>query len=233
MERLRQVYRRMVSRQRSEAPRSAPRPSPTPSVRRLPRFEEFVHDFRIAVRFLRKNPVFTAVAVLTLALGIGGNTAIFSATYGIVLKALPYPAAERLIEIRASRLKPTPAQTKYISIPAMDDISTQSRTLEQVACYVPAYVTLNGRQQPQALTGTRVSGSFFSVYGVPALHGRFLLPADTEVDRDRVAVLSYGVWQRIFGGDPSVIGTDVPLAIQPVGVIAPQAPPSKLYTIVG
>ena len=104
------MVRRMVSGQRSEAPR--PDPS-APGVRRLPRFEEFVHDFSIAVRFLRKNPVFTAVAVLTLALGIGGNTAIFSATYGIVLKALPYPAAERLIEIRASRLKPTPAQTKY------------------------------------------------------------------------------------------------------------------------
>ena len=203
----------------------------TRTVRSL--LESLARDLRFAARFLRRNPAFTAAAIGTLALGIGANTAIFSATYGIALKPLPFPRASTLVAISAVQAGTIAIDRPRVSMPAMDDLGAQSHSFDQIARCLTDQVTLTGRLEPLNLTGMEVSGDFFAVYGTPPLLGRPIVPADTEPAHDRVVVLSYELWQRSFGGDPAVIGTAVDLAVQPSGMFIPNALSATPRTIVG
>jgi hypothetical protein len=203
----------------------------TRTVRSL--LESLARDLRFAARFLRRNPAFTAAAIGTLALGIGANTAIFSATYGIALKPLPFPRASTLVAISAVQAGTIVIDRPRVSMPAMDDLGAQSHSFDQIARCLTDQVTLTGRLEPLNLTGMEVSGDFFAVYGTPPLLGRPIVPADTEPAHDRVVVLSYELWQRSFGGDPAVIGTAVDLAVQPSGMFIPNALSATHRTIVG
>lgn len=167
-------------------------------------------DFRYAIRTLRKSPGFSAVAVLTLALGIGANTAIFSVVNAVLLKPLPFTAPDRLVML--SHVYPSMSGFQAsVSIPGHLDYVEQNRTFSSMAAIAFRDVNLTGRGQPERLTARAVSYEFFPTLGVQAILGRTFLLEEDDPDRNRVAVLSHGLWQRRFGGDPQVIGLTIAL----------------------
>lgn len=155
-------------------------------------------DIRFGARMLSKSPAFTAVAVLTLALGMGANTAIFSAVYGIVLKPLPYPHASQLVHIMAEKTSGDAGSQLGLLMPvssgAAQDVENECPAFEAFARYDAGQsFTLTGGSAPEQLTATAVDGNFFSFVGVPPLWGRVILPGDTTAGSSDVVVLSYDV----------------------------------------
>ncbi len=176
-------------------------------------------DVRYGLRQLRRNPGFTAVAVVTLALGIGATTAMFSVVSGVLLQPLPYKDSERLAQIVS--LMPY-GHGEMVSISSSDFpyIRSQTDTLDGMALYGYAAPTLTGQGEPEVLVGGAASPDLFPLLGVRPILGREFIPEDTESRESNVAVLSHRLWQRRFGGDPGVVGKTVTLNDQ-------------LYTIVG
>ena len=179
------------------------------------------HDFLYAVRNLRRKPLFTAVTVLTLALGIGANTAIVSVVHGVLLKPLPYPHPERLMMLWT--YNPRQGFDKDVgTYPNFEDWRRESRTFERMAAYSGANVTLTGAGNPAHIRGATVTPGFFETIGVPPSAGRVFDARDDRANNDRIAILSDGLWQRRFGGDPTVVGRTVMLngvAHEVVGVM--------------
>jgi putative ABC transport system permease protein len=163
-------------------------------------------DVRLGVRTLVRSPLFTLVAVLTLALGIGTNTAIFSVVNGVLLRPLPYPGAERLVYFEG--INPERGISDgAVSLPDYLDWQSQADAFESIAVFVEAGTPLTGDgAEPERVPRAMVTPSFFPTMGVTPLMGRALLKED-EVADDWVAVLSYGLWQRRFGGNPNVVGS--------------------------
>ena len=151
-------------------------------------------DLTFALRMLRKNPGFTSVAVLTLALGVGANTTIFSVVHAVLLKPLPYPDAGRLVSLTASSF------TKFTQI------HDQTRTLEATAAYYSFGSSLLTAQEPEAIQGAHVSLDFFRVLGVTPARGRAFLPEEEQTGGANVAILSDGFWHSHFAGDGSILG---------------------------
>lgn len=178
-------------------------------------------DVRFGLRMLRKSPGFTVVAVLTLALGIGATTAIFSLVNGILLKPLPYPQSERLVRLLQSY--PEKGLDSWrLSQASFALYRDQNHVFSAVAAYSPSGVNLTGREQPERLQAAKVTADFFKVLGTPPLLGRTFLSGEDTPGRNVVCVLSYGYWQRHFGSDPHVIGTSLRLdnaSIEVVGVM--------------
>ncbi len=163
-----------------------------------PSLESFVADVRFGARTLRKSPVFTAIAVLTLALGIGANTAIFSLVNGILLVALPYPKAERLVSVTGSYPQG--------GLVAMRE---QVRSLD-VAGYAEDHeLNLTGQGEAVRLLGTFVSAELFSILGVNPELGRVFERGEDIPGQDAYVILSHAVWQQRFGGDPAIIGRSI------------------------
>ena len=154
-------------------------------------------DLRYAIRILGRAPVFTAVAVLTLGLGIGANTAIFSVVNTVLLQPLPYPEPDRLMKLWGgghSRAEFTRVRDRLQSVRA-------------VAAYMPAYgMSLSGDGEPLRVVTALVSSRFFEVLGIQPLHGRFFRPGEDLAGAEPVAVLSYGLWRDRFGADPAIVG---------------------------
>ncbi len=193
-------------------------------------------DLRFGARMLCKNPGFAITAILALALGIGANTAIFSATYGIVLKQLPYPDASKLVEFRAEKSGADGIRLVYVSDPEIDEIAKQCRALSQVGGYSPVLFTLTGGAEPESLTGAEVFGDFFAVYNVPPILGRTIQADDSQPDHNLIAVLSYSLWQNNFGGDPGIVGKQITLTALQTGGIKPffdHSLTGKPYTVIG
>ncbi|HEV2222226.1 MAG TPA: ABC transporter permease [Candidatus Acidoferrales bacterium] len=200
---------------------------------RLHLLETAAQDLRFGARILRKNTGFAAIVVLALGLGIGANTAIFSATYTILLKALPYPDSGRLVALEASRTAPIPFHTNYLSTAELDAVVAQTSDFAQTAEYDQAAFTLTGHGEPESLTGMQVSGAFFSTYGVPPILGRPILPADAQSGHEQVAVLSDELWRDHFGSDPKILGKEITLSVQPVTLLFNHALGNKEYTVIG
>jgi putative ABC transport system permease protein len=168
----------------------------------------FLADLRYGARRLRTAPAFTAITVLTLALGIGATTAIFSALKPILLEPLPYPEAHRIAmiwEVRRDGLRAEGTFGMYRGI------VERTRSFEEIAVFKPWQPTLTGRDQPERFDGQRVSASYFQVLGVSPILGRRFEASDDQVDGPNVIVLSDALWQRRFGGDPTVIGRSITL----------------------
>lgn len=188
--------------------------------------ETLAQDVRFGLRMLRKNPGFTAVAVLTLALGIGANTAIFSAVNGIVLKPLPYADVSHLVFIQGvrdygSRIEATATFTPDV----WNEMEKQAPAIAQMALYDnPSNVTLMGETVPEALPAASVSGDFFSVLGVHPLLGRPILTSDTQPGAKPVAVVSYELWRTTWGADPTIVGRSVTLNNKDYEVIGVMPP---------
>jgi predicted permease len=179
--------------------------------------ETLLQDVRYGLRQLRRNPGFTLVAVLTLALGIGTNTAIFSIVNAVVLRPLPYPDSDRLVWIA----EVIPAlKAELASGGDYVDWKDQNRTLEQVAAYdESADFNLTGRGTPTRVHGARVSASFFTTLGVEPQLGRAFALEEDRPNGHSVVVLMHPFWQQYFGADPHVLGQTVNLDNSPFTVV--------------
>ncbi|MBO0862422.1 MAG: ABC transporter permease [Chloracidobacterium sp.] len=162
--------------------------------------ETLVQDLKYGLRMLRRNPGFTVVAVLTLALGIGANTAIFSVVNAVLLRPLPYTAPDRLVTDGHTILSPT-----FLNWRA------QSQSFEQMAAYTTGTSDLTGGGEPERLTAGLVSAELFSTLGVPPSLGRGFTAAEDQPNGALAVILSHWLWQRRFGGDPQLIGRAITL----------------------
>jgi putative ABC transport system permease protein len=187
--------------------------------------ELIIKDLRYAFRMLRRKPGFTAVAALTLALGIGGNTAIFSVVNAVLLRALPYPEAERLVSIYESLPQ---GGTGSVSVPNLLDWRAQSDAFTGVAAYQFGDFNLREEQQPVRAVGATVTANFFDVLGVTPQAGRGFLEGEDQAGRERVVVLSDKLWRRNYGADPGIVGQDMMLGGEKYQVIGVM-PPSVQY----
>jgi putative ABC transport system permease protein len=181
----------------------------------------FWQDLRYAARMLIKQPGFTTVAVLTIALGIGANSAIFSVVNSVLLRPLSFPEPERLIKIWETFL---PGGQGTVSVPNLKDWREQNEAFTQIAAYQTAGFNLKGEENPERVVGSTVSADFFEVLGVPPHFGRTFQQGEDEPGRNRIVVLSYSLWQRNFGGDPGIVGKDILLGgenYRVVGVMPP------------
>ena len=176
-----------------------------------------LNDFRYALRQLIKAPSFTFVAIITLALGIGACTAIFSVVNTVLLRPLDAPDSDRLVVIRETQLPQFPEFS--VSPPNYLDWEKQTKSYEYLAAYTGASLNLTGEGEPQRLTGLKVTGHYFDVYGVKPLLGRLLLPEEDAPGKNHVVVLSHGFWQRVFGGAKDVVGRSVQLNGEPYQIV--------------
>jgi putative ABC transport system permease protein len=167
-----------------------------------------LNDLRFALRSLRRNPRFATVAVLTLALGIGANTAIFSVVDAVLLKPLPYPHADRLVELSVRGAGGGRVATASMSYPDVKALQGLSKDFSGVAPYSRARYNFAGRDQAREVTATIVSPGLFTVLGVSSALGRSFTDAEIH---DPVAVLSYGMWATEFGSDPNIVGRVISL----------------------
>jgi len=161
-----------------------------------------------AIRLLRKSPAFTAVAILTLALGIGANTALFTLVNAVLLKQLPFEHASRLVWIWSTR---TDRDKAFYSLPDFVETRASCHAFDGFAAYANWGVNLTGVGEAERFVGARISAYAFEMMGVQALYGRTLASGDDGPASERVVVLSHGLWQRRFGGDPLLVGRKLTL----------------------
>jgi putative ABC transport system permease protein len=200
--------------------------------------EAFFGDLRYAVRRLRTEPGFTAVATLTLALGIGGATAIFSAVNHVLIRPLPYPDPERILAVWDTREDGVQLDIAYGTA---RELAARARSLERLAAMKPWQPTLLGAAEPERLEGQRVGADYFEVLGVRPALGQEFTPVDDAAGAAPVAVLSDGLWHRRFGADPGIIGRTITLDGLPyriLGVMPPRfenvvAPEAEVWTPLG
>ena len=173
--------------------------------------ETFAQDLRYSLRQLKRNPGFTAVAVITLALGIGANTAIFTVFNAVLLRPLPYPHPEELVYVEKNF---APAYGGISTVVPSNEFAVwenQSRTLSHVAAYTSSAANLTGDGEAERVVSGLASSSFFSVLGVQPMLGRVFLPEETRPGGPPAVILSEAFWKRRYGGDPSVIGRSITL----------------------
>jgi len=179
----------------------------------------FFQDLRFAARAFRKTPGFTAAAVLSVGIGIGANTAVFSVTHGLLLQPLPYPDPDRLA-ILWNRSPGLGITEDWFSTAQYFDIRTRHTGLEDVAIAYGTYRTLTGGDgEPERVGTLRVSSNLLTMLGARAVHGRLLRLDDDVPGSTAVAVIDHGTWVRRFGSDPSAVGRTVSLDGQPVEIV--------------
>src|SRR5215813_6203347 len=179
-------------------------------------------DLRYGVRMLLKHPGFTLIAVLTLALSIGANTAIFSAVQAVLLRALPYPQPERLV-VLAEKLRS--GQRIGISYPNFQDWRERAQSFTEMAGYRPALFNLTQVERPTRLQGRAVNWNFFRMLGAQPQLGRLFVTDDDKAGAARTTILSYTTWQAQFGGDHAIIGKAISLdgnSYTVIGVLPPR-----------
>jgi len=192
-------------------------------VRGAPMLDSMLQDLRYGARILFRNPGFTVVAVLTLGLGIGANTAIFSVIYGVLVKPLPYKEGNQLVIVQQqaplANLNNVPFSVKEVQ-----DYREQNQTLTDVVEHHTMSFTLLGGQEPQRVQTGVVSANFFDVLGVKPLLGRTFVESDEQHGADAVLILSYQYWKGSHGGDPTIVGRVFQMNNRPhtvVGVLPP------------
>jgi putative ABC transport system permease protein len=182
--------------------------------------ETFLQDLFYGARMLRKSPGFTAIAVLTLALGIGANTAIFSYVNAWIIKPLAYPQADRLMVLLAHDTKKGWTSNAVTSNADFLDYEKQNTTFEELVPWMSWFFNLTGDGPPDRVVGGMVGWNFFQTLGAQPLLGRTFLPQEAEMASSHVAILSRGLWESRFAGDPRIIGRTITLE-------------GETYTIVG
>jgi len=177
-------------------------------------------DLRYGVRMLAKNRAFTAVAILTLALGIGANTAIFSCINAWIIKPLPYPQSERLM-VFATHDQKNGWTSEHVTSPAdFFDFQKQNTSFEQSVAWAGASLNLTGDGRPELVDGGRVTWNFFDTLGAKPILGRTFTPDDDHSGAPHVAIVSQGLWQGRYAGDPKIIGRNIAIG-------------GEAYTVVG
>jgi putative ABC transport system permease protein len=183
----------------------------------------FWQDLRYGARMLLKNPGFTLIAVLTLALGIGANTAIFSVINGVLLGSLPYPHPEQLAMVWCDN-KRQGIPDDITSYPNFVDWRDRNKTFQGMAGVTDDTYNLTGRGEPEEIRAASVSPNFFQLLGVNPVRGRGFTAEEEQPGRDRIAILSHSLWQRHFGGDPDILNKTILLSGEPnvvVGIMPP------------
>jgi len=180
--------------------------------------ETIITDLRFGMRILLKQPSFAIVAVITLALGIGANTAIFSLVNSILLRPLPFREPDRLV--RMLQASPKLGLTSWgVSQADFAAYREQNRSFESIAIYNTGATNLTGAGEPERLPIATVTAGFFKVFGVNALLGRTFAEGEDEKGRNQVCVISHAFWQRRFGGDPNVVGRTLSLNNTPTQIV--------------
>ena len=200
------------------------------------RIEEVWLDVRYAARVLRKNPGFTAIVVITLALGIGVNTAIFSLVDGILLRPLPYDHPDRLVRVVQSQ-RQLGLDAWNLSQASFAALRDNTHSLEAVAAYSTSGANLTGDGEPERVSIGTVSADFFKVFGLPPVLGRAFRAGEDTPGHNGVCIISFGFWQRRFGGDPNIVGRSLELnsaateviGVMPAGFSFPR-PETEIWT---
>src|ERR1700730_17970278 len=190
----------------------------------LPIVEVFTQDVRYGLRMLRKNPGFTAVAVLSLALGIGANTTIFTVVNAVLLSALPVRDLPRLVQMDTVDSKTLVTQAKAVklgmSFPNFQDYRRDNQVFTDLAATLATLLTWSGGAEPRQVHGALVSANYFDVLGLRPAQGRFFMPdEDTKPNGNDVAVLSYSLWANKLGSDPGIVGKPLIFNARPYTVI--------------
>jgi predicted permease len=188
-------------------------------------FGQIRQDLRFAARTLRKSPGYTLATVLTLAIGISANSAIFSVANGVLLKPLPFEHSDQLVEVFA---RDAQGHRQYVSQPDLDDWRTMTHSFSGMASQVGQSVNLTGLEQPERIVGMFVSSNFLSVLGVAPAIGRAFAAGEDRIGGQRVVLLSNSLWQSRFGGDAQVLGRTVELNGEPYTIIGVM-PPSFVF----
>src|ERR1051326_7741445 len=175
-----------------------------------------LRDVRYGLRMLAMRPAFAAVAVLTLALGIGANTAIFSVVYGVLLRPLPFPESDRLMTINESNAQKNSEPTE-LSFPNLSDLQKQNNSFEGVAAYHSASYVVEFDGVPSRVTGTTVSSNLFPLLRAKAAQGRTFLPEE-DAPGANTMIVSQGFWQRPFAGQ-ALAGQSVTIDDRPYAVV--------------
>src|SRR5919205_1013742 len=176
-----------------------------------------LQDVRYGLRVLWQRPGFAAVAVLTLALGIGANTAIFSVVNAVLLRPLPFRESERLVVVYETTQS---VPRDFVSVPNLEDYRAGSRSFEGFATFVPQSVNLTSAgSEPERVIGAFTTSSFFPVVGVAPARGRAFNAEDDAQGGGRVAILGHNLWQRRFGADPNVVGRSLTFNGEPYTVV--------------
>ncbi|PYV37896.1 MAG: hypothetical protein DMG06_26910, partial [Acidobacteria bacterium] len=175
--------------------------------RSLPLLESLTQDLRYSIRILRKNPVFAATAILMLALGIGGNTAIFSVVRAVLLKPLEYRDPDQLVYLSLDNPKQDMQDVPFTLL-RYEETRKTARSFSGVGAFLrsPEAMTLSGGGDPETLNGARVSANFLDILGIQPLHGRSFVGEENTPEGSPVSMISAGLWKRRFGGDPQVTG---------------------------
>ena len=189
----------------------------------------FARDVRYAVRMLLRNPGFATIALLTFAVGIGVNTAVFSVFNGVLLRPLPYPDADRITMMWVDN-RPAGIKEDIGSYPNYLDWRSQSQSYEQVAAFIPSNFTLTGATEPERISGAQTTANFFAVLGLRPILGRLYTEANETPGNDRVVLISQGLWQRSFGGRNDVLGQTLTLNGQPFEIIGVMPPDLRMPT---
>jgi putative ABC transport system permease protein len=176
------------------------------------------HDLVYAVRTLAKSPAYAAVTILTLALGIGANTAIFSVVNGVLLKPLPYPRSERLAFI-TSTFPSLGFDRFWVSVPEWVEFKERNRSFQAVGAYREGSVNLGTPERPRRVNSALVTPELLDVLGVAPIRGRLFTEPDAAVGAEDVAVISYVTWQSDFGGDETLLGRVVPIDSTPTRIV--------------
>ena len=185
--------------------------------------ETLFQDLRYALRMLRKSPGFTAVAVLTLALGIGANTAIFSVVNSVLFEPLPYPHPQQLVALHQTAPGAAGLASFSEGLPLSPSVyftyAEQNRTFQSLGVWASGAASVTGLGNPEQVRAVYVSDGLLQALDVPPVVGRWLSAADQIPNGAQTAMLSYGYWQRRFGGNPSVIGTDIIVDSRPRQIV--------------
>src|SRR5215470_10828195 len=187
--------------------------------------QTLLQDLRFGARMLFKNPGFTLVAIITLALGIGANTTIFSVINSLLLKPIPFPDADQLALVWEAQAN-DPKDRNIVSAPNFWDWRWQNDVFENMAILDSGGkgYDLSGGGEPESVSGVRVSADFFDVLGVKPRLGRGFLPEEETPGKQRVVVLSDGLWRNRYGADPALVGQTIPIDGEDFTVIGVMPP---------
>jgi len=183
----------------------------------LPVLETLFHDLRFAFRLVRKNPGFTSIAVLTLALGMGATTTIFSVVNSVLLRPLPYQNHDRLLRVQETH---PGAVGSGVTFATFLDLEREAHTIENASAFREWIFNVTGGAEPQQVPGALISGNFFNALGSQPLLGRTIQPEDDQPGgNNRVVVFSYALWNSRFGADPKILGQTLNVNAEPFTVI--------------
>jgi predicted permease len=186
-------------------------------------------DLRIAIRSLKKTPGFALAFIVTLGLGIGANTAIFSVINGVLLRPLPYPDADRIMHLRQPAVRAGIDNVAF-SFAEVADYRSQSKTIDEFVEFGDWTFNVLGRGEPHRANGGLVTPNFFKILGMRPQLGRLLIPEDQNKTAPPVVVLTQEYWKRVFGGDPSVIGQTLDLTVKKAEIVGVLEPGSHYAT---